>query len=428
MISDPDLKLMAEFLGQLECGRWLVRLESEEDREDLSSVLVENSLCDPLSDPPVSFPVISPRLARGEMPRSGCSAGVCHYLSPVSLYICQSSSLPLYSHMMDLAQESVPGTVDPVVGTACLAWLGDQWYRAEVTNLSRDQVQVTLFLIDYGRTMTESVSNLRPLPACLAREPGVANMVRLVGIKPCHDEAWTEVKREVCSRLLEGRTDNVFHFHPVRFREEECLVRTEDTDGNDLASLLVMNDLAERDDTAVTRPSPSVLQRGQQDLLILNVNSPIQFYLASHENFVQFTFLNSSLSRGNDDQTETVRPFVGDLVLVYKNGIWNRAEIVNVLINDFYEVEMFDFAQLTIVGLKDMCRAKQEMMNLPVLATKCGLYSFRDREDQAYHEPTRRKMKVLMKRLESIEVDVVEEKDGVTWVRIETVEKQLWSD
>ena len=427
MISDSDLKLMAEFLGQLEGGRWLVRLESEEDREDLSSVLVENRLCDPLSYPSV-FPVTSPRLARGEMPRSGCSAGVCHYLSPVSLYICPTSRLPLYSGLTDLAQDSVPGQVVPLLGTSCLAWLGGQYYRAEITNLSRDQSEVSLFLIDYGRTITEKVSDLRPLPPSLAREPGVVTKVRLVGVKPCHNEAWTEVKREVCSRLLEGGTDNVFHFQPVRFREEECLVRAEDTEGNDLASLLVINDLAEKDDTAILRPCPSVLQKGKQDLLTLTVNSPIQFYLASHENFVQFTFLNRSLSGGNDDQTETVRPSVGDLVLVFKNGIWNRAEIVNVLINDFYEVEMFDFALLTIVGLKDMCRAKQEDMNPPVLATRCGLYSFRDREDLAHKERIRMKIKVLMKRIESIEVDVVEEKDGVTWVRIETLEYKLWAD
>ena len=55
---DPSKKMMVEFLGQLEGGRWLVRLERKETRKDLSKFLLDRKLCAGVSDPPSSFPVV----------------------------------------------------------------------------------------------------------------------------------------------------------------------------------------------------------------------------------------------------------------------------------------------------------------------------------------------------------------------------------
>ena len=400
---------MVEFLGQLEGGRWLVRLESKEDQEDLSSVLVENKLCVSVSEPPVSFPelrVSCPAVPRGEMPRESCPADICHYDSPVFLSISPRTRAPLYSQIMLQAQSSLPGRVEPVLGTCCLASLQGEFHRAEITSLSRDQTKVSLFLIDFGKTIEEKVSSLKPLPAYLAQDPGLVITVRLLGVKPCPDEAWTEDKKEACSHLLKG--EKIYTFHLVKYRQEECLVRAEDEEGNDLASQLAELELAELDDSPVQRPRPPLLPGGEQELLVLTVLSPLQLYLCSVEDFLNFTFLTSSFSQTAAEQAESVRPSVGDLVLAFKNGIWNRAEVVNVLINDFFQVDLFDFARKTNVGLKDIRRATLEAMEFSALTTRCGLHSFRGREDQDKQAQVIAKMKLLLKQLERIEVDVLE--------------------
>ena len=35
LVMDPNKKMMVEFLGQMEGGRWLVRLQMKESQEDL---------------------------------------------------------------------------------------------------------------------------------------------------------------------------------------------------------------------------------------------------------------------------------------------------------------------------------------------------------------------------------------------------------
>lgn len=95
---DPNKKMMVEFLGQMEGGWWLVRLERKENRKDLSKFLLDRKLCVGVPDPPASFPVVKkeevekvvvgPMVPRGEVTDTGVwAAGICLYHAPIKFYI-----------------------------------------------------------------------------------------------------------------------------------------------------------------------------------------------------------------------------------------------------------------------------------------------------------------------------------------------------
>ena len=157
LVMDPNKKMMVEFLGQMEGGRWLVRLQMKESQEDLSKFLVDRKLCVGVADPPHSFPeeeVVGPLVPRGELPDTGLwAAGVCFYVAPDKFYICPRDALQLYTEIRASCQTSPPaGRVQPVLGTCCLARHGEEFFRAEITQVSQDQLTVSVFLLDYGKS------------------------------------------------------------------------------------------------------------------------------------------------------------------------------------------------------------------------------------------------------------------------------------
>merc|ERR1719397_2014906 len=101
--------------------------------------------------------VTGPSVPRGEMPSEGVwSAGVCYFTSPDTFYICPSERIALYTQIKALVNSSsLKGCVNPVLGTCCLV----------------KHQQVSLFLIDYGKSVVEDVCKLRPLSVEAAREP-----------------------------------------------------------------------------------------------------------------------------------------------------------------------------------------------------------------------------------------------------------------
>ena len=118
---DPNKKMMVEFLGQLEGGRWLVRLERKETQKDLAQFLLDKEWCVGVSDPPASFPlekeemVVGPQVPRGKVPLTGIlSAGICFYINPAQFYICPSEDVSLYTEIRARCQASPPpGRVQP---------------------------------------------------------------------------------------------------------------------------------------------------------------------------------------------------------------------------------------------------------------------------------------------------------------------------
>ena len=50
LTADPSYKLVAEFLGQGEGGRWLINIRGKEDHEDIGNLLIDGDLGSARSD------------------------------------------------------------------------------------------------------------------------------------------------------------------------------------------------------------------------------------------------------------------------------------------------------------------------------------------------------------------------------------------
>ena len=106
------------------------------------------------------------------------------------------------------------------------------------------------------------------------------------------------------------------------------------------------------------QPGPSVLPRGEQELLIMSTVSPLELYLSSYTQFIEFSdFTNTIINKvasAAAQHADFKRFLSGDLVVAKVNGTWYRAKILDILPNNFYEVDLFDFADTAEVGIRDI--------------------------------------------------------------------------
>ena len=298
--ADLSYKLVAEFLGQGEGGRWIVNLKGLDDGEDMAALLIEGEVGIKREDeivktfedifdlannnvpksvlddnkniahetvPEVKIkapvqavkeeevvktatvpkPIRGPVIPRGSLEDGNNQAqgGVCYFERPDEFYVCSNDMVELFSAILEVSQEEVAGSVDPVLGTCVLA-LDDEtcWYRAEITNLSSDKMSASLFLIDYGKEVTSEVVNLRPLPQELHSHHGLVVKVKLRGIKPGNGSAWTDADRDAATLILDVGGATTFFFKNVKKEEGEITLDLMDTDGNDVADFMIQTGCA----------------------------------------------------------------------------------------------------------------------------------------------------------------------------------------
>ena len=73
--------------------------------------------------------------------------------------------------------------------------------------------------------------------------------------------------------------------------------------------------------------------------------SPLELYLTSYTQFIEFSdFTNTIINKvasAAAQHGDFKRFLSGDLVVAQVNGIWNRAKILDILPNNFYEFVFF---------------------------------------------------------------------------------------
>ena len=279
LVTDSEYPLMVEFLGKLSGGRWLVKLQGKDDKEDLSKQVVEANLFSATEDPPmisgsevanksqpvqpatealkvqpadvVTQKVVAPvKLVKGpvlrdrEMTEEECEATVKCLQAPGTLYILPTTSQELYNSIREMAQTStVEGEVDPVPDTVCLARdpEDDLFYRAQILEVNKNN-RVSLFLIDKGKMMEEDNKLLKPMPEGLAQEAGLLIKVSLRGI--INQDTWTEQNLDLVNTILDVGGQTIFKFSEAKFIDGKWFVNSVDEEDNDLASLMIESEVS----------------------------------------------------------------------------------------------------------------------------------------------------------------------------------------
>ena len=131
--------------------------------------------------------------------------------------------------------------------------------------------------------------------------------------------------------------------------------------------------------------------------MVVSAGSPVELYLTNKQRFSEVSALADKVA----ETADFVHPVtVGDLVLAERNGAWTRAKVVEIISSNCFRVDMFDLAVTVEVELNEICKATMELMEIPVLASKCVLHSYYGRESQAEIEQER--MRDLMKGLSTV--------------------------
>merc|ERR1719322_1858776 len=358
----------------------------------------------------VSVPITGPIIPRGSL-ESGSNdvqGGVCFFESPKVFFVCPSSCLEMFTSILEKSQEEVPGSVNPVVGTCCLALDDDTcWYRGEILSVTPDKKMATLFLIDYGKEVVSEVAKLKPLAADMT-VPGLVVKVMLRGVKPADGEKWQEAERDGSVIVLDVGGETIFSFKNVQNVDGVCHVDLEDLEGNDVAQFMIETGCAAEDAIEGAEIKTSSLELGRSELLVLGVVSPMELYLVTEQQFDQYS--------------DVVAPVIAE---VAENAdYWCRAKVVSIT-DDNIEVDLFDLAIIKVVKKTDLRKASANVIKYPQLAVKCCLSSWFDKNEQEAKDEMGNKIQELVEIYSKVEAIVVENCENVTKVKIDSVEEKL---
>ena len=168
-----------------------------------------------------------------------------------------------------------------------------------------------------------------------------------------------------------------------------------------------------------------MLEAGKQELLVLSCPSPLEIYVSSKAAVIAFNEIDA-VAINNIGETADFVHFlkVGQLVLVFKEAVWNRAEVVEeVLASGNVRVKLLDFPEVLEVEKSQLRQAPQSLLEFPVSAVKCGLDCFYGKEEEAAKQVE--KLLTLGLEFEILEGEVLGTQDGLTRVKIPAIESKL---
>ena len=75
-----------------------------------------------------------------------------------------------------------------------------------------------------------------------------------------------------------------------------------------------------------------MLEAGKQELVVLSALSPMEIYLTSGDNLATFSEIDCAIFDNIGKTSDFVHlPKAGQVLLVFKEDSWNRAEVVDLI-------------------------------------------------------------------------------------------------
>jgi len=290
-----------------------------------------------------------------------------------------------------------------------------------------------VFLLDYGKTIQATVASLRPLPSEMTATPGLACKVSLKGIKPGGKE-WSDDEKGGAELVLDVGNDTMhFNVKVIELNNNgEPWVTMKDTEGNDVASLMVETGIAVADmpaDEYVKAPlkyQAGCLPLGSQTVVMLSAVSPMELYLCSQEMFLQLSTSMAMIEEAAVRSNVITAVQAGDPVLACDDGIWYRAMVTMVMADDMVQVELIDLASTATLATTNIRHVSPDVMVEAVVAVPCCLDTWVGEEKKVAVEKWGDKMAGLVEQYEEIQVGVIGPMEGGQFrVTIPDLEKKL---
>merc|ERR1719153_1607824 len=327
-------------------------------------------------------------LSRGSLSLgSKMMAVVCHLDTPLVFYICPTTSVEDFTNIFTISQDCPPGMVSPVVGNCCLVQDTDDecWYRGEIVEVV-DEVVVTMFLLDSGKVINGGVDKLKPLPRELQVVKGLVSKVNLKGVKSVGEE-WSGTDIDKAMHILDVGNDVItFKVKVVKIDSKgEIFVVMKNMEGKDVASVMIdagivsaeNNNKEEEvlDKTPIKFKLGTILH-GLQTVVLLKMVSPMEVYFCSVENFVQIDKCMTLWKEAADKADDISNVVIGDPVLACDDGIWYRAVVTQIMLDNRVEVELVDVASCSTLHLSQLKKPSADVMKGEVMAVSCCLESW----------------------------------------------------
>ena len=130
-------------------------------------------------------------------------------------------------------------------------------------------------------------------------------------------------------------------------------------------------------------PPRNVLKPGEQELFILGVESPKEMFLCTNEQFDYYSdTMNSMINDAAEKAPAVSEVKVGDKVIVFSEELHYRAVVMELLKDGSVKVDMIDLANEKDVSKAQLKKADAQLFKLPILAVKCGLDSWKSKDDK----------------------------------------------
>eukprot|EP00092_Neocalanus_flemingeri_P017001 GFUD01018388.1.p1 GENE.GFUD01018388.1~~GFUD01018388.1.p1 ORF type:complete len:535 (-),score=202.29 GFUD01018388.1:42-1646(-) len=475
--SSAEYKLGVEFVGQVEGGRWAVRMSGMEDKEDIGQLLlggelararedvlmqseehvksglpdvkrdqskksdsssqgqvagssesakpsglaVSATLPQQIASSPVQFTPAPLSVPRGVLaPGSEVVACVCYLETPAVFYICPLTSVDQFTNILTTTQNCPSGQVSPTLGMCCLAKDEDCWYRAEIVQLGEDNTTATLFLLDYGKTVQSNMASLRPLPKEMETVPGLVYKVNLKGIKPVGKD-WSEDQIGGAEIVLDvGNDATQFNVKVVEVDSSgEICVSMKDSEGTDVATLMIETEIAAADNLVPNEVSkapleyqPGSLVLGSQSAIVLSAVSPLEIYICSEEMFMKLSTSMAMLEKAATGSTLVTTVQAGEPVLACDDDTWYRGKVTQVMADNMVQVELVDLASTAILSKTQLRKASSDVMKEEVVAVSCCLDTWVEKDRKMAIEKWGDKMAGMVEQYSEVQVEVVGQVDG----------------
>lgn len=172
-------------------------------------------------------------------------------------------------------------------------------------------------------------------------------------------------------------------------------------------------------------PPRNVLKPGEQELFILGVESPKEMFLCTNEQFDYYSdTMNSMINDAAEKAPAVSEVKVGDKVIVFSEELHYRAVVMELLKDGSVKVDMIDLANEKDVSKAQLKKADAQLFKLPILAVKCGLDSWKSKDDKEA-QAAGEHLKSLMDVYDKVHVNVKESSGDINMITIPSIEEKL---
>ena len=370
------------------------------------------------------------------------------------------------------ASNSAVTLTHPTVGEICAAQFSEDnmWYRAEIKTFDDDNAQVQF--IDYGNSEIVSKTQLKQLVDTFCDTPAYCLTCKLA---QTGNEKWTEEQLEFLGKVLQ-QTEMLLHAECLKTIDNVIYAyfSSEEIDINEkiiefAAKPLKKYDKVIPESSNKTKLSPSKadntpvhekIQLPQEcelaveledttriyelsdisslklpldgfDVLISFIDNPNSFYcqiigddlMKLHELLQRLTEHCQA-----DEKPNNIPLKKGNIccALFEEDQMWYRAQIVDVLSTDSFEVFYFDFGNSAKVLAEDIRFLPEDFMNLPIQAFKASMANCYPLEDGKWHNDAISSFKSFLN--SSLNAKVIAKNSGMPQVLLFADDNQTIND